>query len=153
MHSWRNTSFSINLYFCSKFLCQNVDRNINIKCKTFHEDAGEPRQVQGWLGCLWKGLDLKVATWWTDPTLPLPHITNTHNAKSLLYTKLCPEEPEETKAGTKVIGVPMQKSWLSGSPHRWADPLHPTSHSHNPTPTQRKINILCQTCFKESGET
>ena len=35
-------------------------RKINIKCKTCPGESGEPRQAQGWLGCISKGLDLRV---------------------------------------------------------------------------------------------
>ena len=50
---------------------------INIKCKTCPGDSGEPRQVRGWLGCLWKGLDIRVTTQWMDPTPLHPPLTPT----------------------------------------------------------------------------
>ena len=154
MHSWRNTSFSINLYFCSKFLCQNVDRNINIKCKTFHEDAGEPRQVQGWLGCLWKGLDIRVTTQWEDHKMDGPHPTPTPHKQNQCFIQNLSQRIWRTKAGTRVIGVSMERSWPQS--HHTID--GPLSLNHHPTPTplppqKHKINVMCKTCPEEPGKT
>ena len=142
MHSWRNTSFSINLYFCSKFLCQNVDRNINIKCKTFHEDAGEPRQVQGWLGCLWKGLDIRVTTQWEDHKMDGPHPTPTPHKQNQCFIQNLSQRIWRTKAGTRVIGVSMERSWHKGH-HTMDGPPHPTPP---PIPTKKTQNQ----CYKQN---
>ena len=54
-------------------------------------------QVWGWLGCLWKGLALRVTTQWTDPQ---PHPTHPHltHAKSILNAKLVPKNLENHTA-------------------------------------------------------
>ena len=106
-------------------------RKINIKCKTC---PGKNLENQGrwprWLGCIWKGLDLKVTTQ-MDPYQPiLPHI-HIKNALSLLYAKLVPEESGVNQGRCEGDWGVYGKVLTSGSPHNGQtshQPIRPHPH-------------------------
>ena len=107
----------------------------------------KPRQVRGWLGCLWKDLFLRVTTQWMDSQ---PHPTHSppppQKCKIIVICKTCPEEPGETKAGARVIGVSMERSLPQG--HHTMD--GPPTNLSTPTPTPKTQNqcqsIICKPC-------
>ena len=105
--------------------------HININCKTCPEDAGELRQVWGWLGCLWKGLDLRVTTQWADPPPP-PH-PPPKKKKNCYMENLSRKAWRNRGRYEGDLGV-NGKVLTSGSPQdRWAPPhpTHPTPQTQN----------------------
>ena len=56
-----------------------------------------------------------------------PHPTPPQKCKITVICKTCPEEPGETKAGTRVIVVSMERSWPQGH-HKMDGPLHKFYH-------------------------
>ena len=92
----------------------------------------KPRQVRGWLGCLWKGPHLRVITQWMDPTLPhQPSTPTPKNAKSMLYAKLVPKslaKPRQVWGGVGCLWKGLDLRVTT----QWTDQPH-NHHSDWPT--------------------
>ena len=91
---------------------------------------GNQGRVRGVIGvCLWKGLDIRVTTQWTDP--PPAHHTSTptqKNSKFMLYTKLLPKSLDKPRQLQEWLGVSIERYWPQGQ-HKMDGP-HPTHTPH-----------------------
>ena len=121
---------------------------VNIKCKNCPGDSGEPRQVWGVIG-----VSLERSWHQGHHTMDGPPLTPTHphpppqKHKMYVVRKTSPEEPGQTKAGTGVIGVSMQRSWHQGHQTMVGPPPHPTP------PQKRKFYVIRKTSPEEPGQT